>query len=153
MSTVTNYPIPSTTFKLAGGIWEPHFTGERHCRMMRFESTIEDSAINRFYVHGYRDGKVSITIWLGGSERANELFKDFLKANQVPAYPNCYVILAETPEHLQKVWEILSGNNKIPDPYFDKITSLVTTGCPPWHFTDEQRDANRLAGLEDLNMP
>ena len=136
-----NYPNSRVVFSCNSGwddIWKGKLFNQWNsaCRMMEFKRTKDFSMLDRFVLMGYRNGKVSLTLYFSTNTiKHGNSFEKYLMAEGFACIANGLTLPgqkyceAATHEELRTLFEIISTHNEIPEPYLQKLEEIVEKGC------------------------
>lgn len=121
------YPGKPARFIHANGNWNLYNSKTDLCRFMQFKSSTEDSLLKEFFVLGYKNGNVSISITFS---KSSSDVKEYLK--QFDLFPDSIDLVtaykSQSKEQLKIFFNIIAENNEIPVSHFEMIRDLVAKG-------------------------
>ena len=125
------YPWQSSILKYVEGNWDSPWKGLEIQRQMLFEAS-NQTAIIRFFLYGYHDGRVTIRLTLPSHsiDKWTEYLRSKSIINPLIDHRNGF-IYSRGKEELRKFFQIISENNKIPELHFSKLKEIVEKGEIP----------------------
>lgn len=118
------FPGKGAYFELCNSGWDDVFnSGGNLIRSMKFRSRVSDSIFSEFYVLGYRDGSLSLSLkW---RDKAADEYLSRCKVHLSEIARVSQSVQTHFPPDVRKLFHIVTLHNEIPEPHFGLIKRLV----------------------------